>query len=344
MANWRRRAVAVLALVVVGLAASLAVAFALSGGLPQFEYTAREVDPAADPGAVANASAEVRNLDREVARTPEIEPAIETAADRGVYEGSVGSRNHTSELYLLADDVRAEYAVYEDRYYRWNSTTRPEDDYVRIRLAPATSRTVVDDLAVPFADASPASKRLIRNRTTGGVGTPNESLVVRNGTYYAVTSKSETSVFAKLLATLSLFVLSVPGRAYLGCGLALAAFVRSGDPYPLGTTRSLAAVGLVLPVSWALATFWSGSALVNYGVIPAVAGLVALGLPLGVLLRRWRLRRVAAVVGGGLVAVAVAGGLAAGVPGAVVAVLGFALVAVAGLPLVPYGYYLTDPT
>jgi len=343
MANWSRRVVAVFALLVVGAVLSLAFGVALSGGLPAVDYVAREVDPATEPDVVANASGEVLNLDHDISHTPSIEPAIEAAAERGVYEGTAESPNQTGELYLFADDADQKYAVYENRYYRWNSTTRPEDDYVRIRLDPASAEAVMDDLAVPYAEGSPASKRLVRDRTSDSTATPNERLVVRNGTYYAISPKSEASVFAKLIAAVTLFVVSVPGRAYLGCGLGLLVSLRSGDPFPLGPKRGLAVAGVVLPVSLALATLASGSELINYGVVPAAACLVALGLPFGALLRRWRLRRVAVVVGGGWLTVTVVSGLVYGVLGVVGAAFGLGALSVAGLPLVPYGYYLTDP-
>ena len=343
MANWNRRVVAVFALVVVGTILSLAYGFALSGAVPSVDYDAREVDPETDSGAVANASSEVLNLDHEIAHTPGIESAIETAAERGVYEGTYESPNQTPDLYTFADDAYEKYAVYEGQYYRWNSTTRPENDYVRIRMDPMSAETVMADIAVPYSEASPASKRLIRNQTLNSTTPPDENIVVRNGTYYTISPRSETSVLARLLTALSLFVVSVPGQAYLGSGLALSAFLRSGESHPLGLTRSLAAVALVLPVSWMLATLSSGSALINYGVIPAVAALVALGLPFGVLLRQRGPLRVAAVVGGGWLAVTAVSGIVYGVLGVVGAVVGLGLVSIAGLPLVPYSYYLTDP-
>ena len=343
-AIWHRRAAAALALAVVGAALVAAFGFALSGGLPEFTYAAQQVDPETDAGVVANASDEILNLDRKAARNPGMRPAFETAARRGVFEGTYRSPNHTGDLYLFADDADATYAVYEGRYYRWNSTTRPENDFVRVRLDPVSAETVMDDLAVPYAEASSATRRVVRNETSRPASTPNESVVVRNGTYYAVDVESEASVFARLLAAVGLFVASVPGRAYLGCGFALTALLRSGDCFPLGARRALGAAAWVLPMSLALTVFSSGSAVLNYVVIPGVATVVALGLPLGALLRRWRRRRVAAIVAGVWLGVLVLAGVVASTLGVLGTLLGLGFVSVAGLPLVPYGYYLTDPT
>lgn len=342
MADRRRRVLAAFALAMVGGVLVGTFGFAFSGGLPETTYVAREVDPATDPGIVANASGEVLNLDRRVARNPGFRPAFETAARRGVFEGTHRSPNQTGDLYLFADDADAKYAVYEDRYYRWNSTTRPADDFVRIRLEPVDSATVMDDLAVPYAEASRASRRLVRNGASRNVSTPNETIVVRNGTYYAIDVESERSVFVRILAAVGTFVGSVPGRTYLVCGLVLTGLLRSGDPTPLDPKIGFAVSVSVLPVSWVLATFTTGSVVLNYGVVPVGAALVALGLPLGVLLRRWRLRRVIAVLVGGWLAVIVIAGALYSTLGIFAAVLGLGFVSVASLPLVPYGYYLTE--
>lgn len=332
----RRRYAAVATLLVAGLL--LGASFGTATSL-RTEYVAREVDPGAAPATVADAEPDVVNLDARLADdSAAVEEPIATAARTGRFAGDV-----PPELHIQLDDMDAPYAVYDGRYYRLGLNVSAERTHATIRLDPTTGAAVAEAVATPYAAASPTVQRVVDEGSLRSRELVEPGLVVRDGTYSLVRTRTEGALAGRLLAAFGGFVLTPVGRAYAVAAVGLFALVRSRDTArPLGDRDALAVVVATLAVSLALAALTgSGSLALRLTLVPFVAGVAALGLFAGSCLRSRSWGRLAAAP----VAASVVG-----VSAPVVAVGGFAALFalpllfvgwLGSLPLAAYGYAFT---
>lgn len=331
-----RRYAAVATLLVAGLL--LSASFGAAGSL-RTEYVAHEVDPAASPTVVADNEPDVVNLDERLADDSDaVRRPVETAARTGRFEGSV-----PPELHIQLDGMDARYAVYGDRYYRLGLNVSAETTHATIRLDPTTGGDVAEAVATPYDAASPAVRRVVREGSLRSDEFVEPGLVVRDGTYYLVRTRSEGAIAGRLFAVLGGFVLAPIGRAYVVSALGLLAALRSRDtPTPLDERTGLAVVAGTLVVSWAFTLLAGrGSLGLRLTLVPFAGAVAALGLFAGSCLRTRAWAR--------LVAVSVVAGVV-GVGAPLVAVGGFGAIAavpllvagwVGSLPLAVYGYSYT---
>jgi hypothetical protein len=327
------RTLALLALLVVGLACSFAFHAAVAD--MQVSYTATAVDPDENPALVAHASGNVTDLDGRLrGESSSVRKPVHRAAETGSFEGDV-----PPELDITIDDVDTPYVVYGGSYYRWNLTANETTTFVRIQMTPADGTSVVADVSSPYDSASPDVQRAI---DSGSVTEGNvERGIYRHGeTYYAVAPESDTAIAEKLLGGLLGYVLTPVGRGYVAVALGLLA-VRYRDPLrkrPLTVRRALAVASLAIPIALVgTALFESGSAS-RFVTGPSSSLVVASGVVAGALTHR---RRWVPLLGfTAVVAVAAIGGgvLALGVFGAIVG--GVTLVAGLVAGVVPFVYGL----
>jgi len=326
-----RRTLALVALLVVGLACSFAFHVALADA--EITYDATQVGAGQNPDRVAAAVPSVVDLDHRLAGTPdEDRRPIRRAARDGTFAGNV-----TPELDIVLDDVNATYAVYEGSYYRWSATPDPETTRFRIEMSPVDAETVLADVARAYEDASPEIRTAI---DSGSVTTDEvESGVYRRGdAYYAVTLASPGAVTATLFGGFVGLLLTPVGRGYVAVALGLLAYRyrdRSADRV-LTVRRAVAVAALAIPVALVgTALFESGSA--SRFVRGSTGALVAsTGVLAGVLVHR---RRWGALVGVTVVVpamVVAANALALGPVGALFGVVSVLVGFAAGA--VPFAY------
>jgi hypothetical protein len=331
-----RRYAAAATLLVAGLL--LSASFGTAASL-RTEYVAREVDPAARPAAVADAEPDVANLDALLADDPEpVREPVATAARTGRFEGAV-----PPELHIQLEDVDARYAVYDGRYYRLGLTVAAERTRATIRLEPTTGEAVAAAVATPYDAAPPDVRRVVDEGSVRTTDLVEPGLVVRDGTYHLVRTRSEGALAGRLFALLGGFVLAPIGRAYVVAGVGLLAALRTYDtPRPLDDRTALVVAAVAWVGSLALSALAGrGSLGLRFALAPSVAAVAALGLFAGSCLRRraWGRLTVASVA---TTAVGVGAPLAAvGGFGAVVALPLLFVGWVGSLPLAAYGYSYT---
>lgn len=227
-----------LVVLLLGLAGSAGVLWATSavatghqdGGI---EYSATEVDPAEDPRAIADASSAVFG----VASWPR-DQLNRTAVDRAVAEGPVTVRDPERGLVELTE---RDFAVHDGAYYRVEGSG--DEGRVEFALERVSPAAVVDDVAVPYAEADRDVRRVV-DEGEGTVSDEVPSTVERDGRYY-VLSSDLGSVFSTIAATAALGVLGPVSHAYLGVAVGvLAATVRTGRHRVLDL-RTVLAVAVV---------------------------------------------------------------------------------------------------
>lgn len=284
------RTLALLALLVVGLACSFAF-HAVAASEMQVTYAATAVQPGDDPHRVADAASGVVDLDE---RLDDESAAVRRPVDRATRTGSFEG-NVTPELHTILDGTEADYAVYGGSYYRWNLTVGDETTHVRIRTTPVDAATVLADVSEPYDTAPPEVRTAI---DTGSVSGWNvvPGVYRRGDAYYAVAPENDAAVATKLLEAFAGYLLTPVGRGYVAVALGLLAY-RYRDPHtdrPLTVRRAAAVAALAVPVSL-LGTllFESGSAS-RFLTGPASATVVAAGVVAGVFVHR---RRWGALVG-----------------------------------------------
>lgn len=326
-------------LVLIGIGCLLSFNATVAGLGLTAEATA--VDPAADAGTVATASSDVANLDRRL-DDPVVDAPVESVAEAarsGSYEGSMDPA-----VQAEINGLDARYAVYEGSYYRWNGTTSTESGDVRLGMEPVDATTVVNDVATPYEEASPAAKRVIRTGSSSVDELPT-GVFVRDGTYYAITPVSTGEVASVVLRGAASYLLSLVGPGYLAVGIGLAVVrLRSPGSRPVTPRRAAAVASAAVPIGIAVAAASVSGPPVLYLIYPGVGSAVAAGFVAGVFARRsqWlALAGVTALVGGlGVVGSFVAGG----VGGALVGAVGVVVAVVAGaLPFVYGVVFASDP-
>ncbi|MFB6177130.1 MAG: hypothetical protein ABEI99_08325 [Halobaculum sp.] len=333
------RTVAIGLLVLVGVGCL----FPFSATVAGFSLTVKAtvVNPATDAGTVANASSDVVNLDRRL-DTPIIDGPVKSVAEAartGSYNGTVEPPVRT-EL----DGIDAQYAVYNGSYYRWNWTTRTNGDGVRLRMEPVNGTTVADDVATSYAEASPAAQRAIRTGSASTEKLPT-GVIVRNGTYYALTPASFGQFVGIVLKSAVSYLLSLVGPGYLAVGLGLVA-VRYRDPKPRPVTprRAVAVAAVAVPVGIIVAATAVSGSLAFYLIYPGVGSVVAGGFVAGVFAYRaqWLLLVVFTAL---VVALGVAVSfLAGGVGGLLFGVIGLVVGVLAGVLPFVYGVVFAADT
>lgn len=319
------RTVAVVLLAVVGVGCLLAFPTTASGVNLTVEAT--EIEPADDPGELANVSLNVTNLDERLGRP--VDP-VTRAAQTGSFDGRI-----EQSLSERLADVDTEYVVYEGRYYRWNATLRSDPTGARIRMSSVDPETVAAAVATPYAEAPPQAQRAIDTGSATG-GEVTNGAFVRDGTYYAVQPANAGQVFGVLLTSVGSLALSLVGAGYAAVGIGLTV-VRVRDPTPRPVTLRRAGFVAFGAVPFGFAVASSGSLAVQVAM-PGIGAVVATGLVAGVLTHqsRWGvLVALSAAVGGAGVTVSflVAGGI-----GLFAGLLAVPFAVVAGV--VPFAYGL----
>lgn len=278
------RTVAILGLLVVGVLCSFAFHAAVTD--MQVTYTATAVEPGDNPSRVASAAGEVTDLDERLrGESADVRRPVQQAATNGSFEGNV-----PPELYIILDDMEAEYVVYESSYYRWNLTANAETTFVQVRTSPASADAVLSNVSSPAEAASPEGQAAIESGATTGWNV-GRGVYRSGGTYYAVAPESDTAIAGKLLSGFLGYVLTPVGRGYIAVALGLLAY-RYRNPLtdrPLTVRRALAVAVLAVPIAL-LGTFLfeSGSAS-RFVTGPVSALVVSSGVVAGVLFhqRRW---------------------------------------------------------
>lgn len=351
-AQWpatRRRVLAASALLVVGLVLALAIPY-VGGDLSAYagNPTVDEFDPAERPG-VAAADTDVVDLDDRVANgSADFREAVRTAATTGEYEAT--GEAVPDELLWLADSERfptPEYVVYDGRYYEWFGYAGSVGPSVTVELDSLTVEAAMDEIATPYAETAPETREQIDGEA-GRWGVAG--VVVRNGTYYAVSrpfwdrvGQSPTGFTKQIMGAAASTLLVPIGVAFAVVGTWLLVRLRRRRPTAVGRVHAAVLAVVAGVVAGGLALGGSSPQFVGYYVSMAmgVVGLVVAGDRI----RRGRWLRVVAIGFGVPIAVVVASvatgwgfGLILGIPGLMTA----ALVA---WPLLGYGYYMgREPT
>ncbi|WP_411963982.1 hypothetical protein [Haloferax sp. YSMS24] len=332
-----RRYAAVGALLVVGVL--MTQTFAAATTL-QTTSEATRVDPALVPHEVAQADAEVVDLDVWRRSDPDsVDAVLREAIQTGTYNGSL-----PPELHIEVADLsnRTRYAVYGGEYYRFDVVLHDEETTnATIRTAPANAQTVADDVATSYENASADARRVIDDGSVASDSFAVErGLYVRDRTYYLVRPANEGAIFGKFVALIGGFLFNPIGKAYAVSGFVLLGALRhSGRDRPLTAATAIAVVPGTVLFAWASAALvGSGSLAMRFVLVPAIGVVAAFGLFAGVCLRRQSWAKLAAgsvTLGGGVVAVGVA---ALGVLGAVFGIFGMVAGWFGSLVLALYGF------
>lgn len=238
------------------------------------EYSATEVDPWEDPRAVANES----NAVFDVAGWPS-DTLNRTAVDRAVDDGPVTVRDPERGLVELTDH---DFAVYEGTYFRVDGSG--DEDRVEFALEPVSADTVLDELAVQYADADRDVQRVV-DEGEGTVSDDAPSIVERDGRYYAL-SRDVGAVFSAIAATAALGVLGPVSHAYLGVAVGvLAATARAGRRRVLDLRTVLAVAVVAVAVHVLLSVVGPGelrpaaalTGVVNAGTVLALGTVTGVG-------------------------------------------------------------------
>jgi hypothetical protein len=279
------RTIALVALLVVGLIGSFAFHAAMTD--MQVTYTATPVQPDDDHRGVAHASQSVADLDGRLERkSSEVRRPVETAAQSGSFTGNV-----TPELYLILDGMDAAYVVYNDSYYRWNTTVTNETTSVEIQMAPTDPRSVLEAVSKPYGTASTPVQEAIDSGSVTGRTMVQSGIYLRGDTYYAVAPENTGALAANLIGAFVGYVLTPVGRGFVAVALGLLAsqYRNSFADRVLTVRRALVVAALGIPVALlGTAVFESGS-LTRFLTSPASTFVVSAGVVAGVLVhqRRW---------------------------------------------------------
>ncbi|RLM76393.1 hypothetical protein [Halorubrum sp. Atlit-26R] len=332
------RTLAILALLIVGVA--LSFAFHATAGDTQITYEATAVEPGEDPAPVADASRNVTDLNERLAGTDDrYREPVRTAAATGSFEGSL-----SPELHTAIGDVDTPYVAYDGGYYEWSLSTRGDTTNAAIEMRETDPETVFDAVARPAAEASPGVRTAIDEGTATNA-TIRSGLYRQDGAYYAVAVESEAAVFAQVAGAALGFVLTPVGRGYTAVALGLLAYrYREPTRDRLLTPRRAAAVAaLALPVALVGTALFESGSISRFVTGPASATVVASGVLAGALVARQRWLALAGVtVGIGLLATAAIAG-ALGVVGLVFGPLAVCFGIVAGAVPFGYGYWFARP-
>ncbi|RDI69809.1 hypothetical protein [Halopelagius longus] len=310
------RTLAVLALLVVGIACSFALHAAMSD--MQVTYTATEISGGDHPHRVADASNSVVDLDEcldgvsESARRP-----VVRAARNGSFEGNV-----SSELDIALDDVNATFAVYDGEYYRWNYSTEENTTFSRIRMNPVDAETVLAATSTPYADASPDARTVIDSGSVSGRSV-ERGVYRHDGAYYAVAPEAEAAIAASILEGFLGYLLTPVGRGYVAVAVGLLALRRRYPTVdrPLTVRRAVAVAALAVPIALAATLVFESGSANRFVRGPVSAFVVSAGVVAGVLIHRrkwlwllaWTALLAALTVGGGVLAHGPFGGILGGV-------------------------------
>lgn len=354
---WIGRYVAVGALGLIGLVLFLSFTLFASGTLDELTFTAEEFDPETEPERATVAS-EIDDLDEQVEHSPnpeETRAAFDTAVEDGAYEAADGE--YPEDLRYLAEGGVQEYAVYEGEYYRLDGTVDSETDRLRLELEPADATEVMDDVAIPYEEASETSRRAIdEGEATGFDFGPR--IVEQGGEYYAIEMSGGLDFVTSLVLAPVTIVLRAVGAAFLVVGAWLTVGLVRGDPTPLsaGNGAGLAAGAAVLVAAVSV----PGDASPSFALViwPSLAAATALLTLVGVFLNRSRvLPAVALAIGIPIVVVALAAsteaivgvlgadpayGHGSGTFGGGIALFSLFGAGVVGWPLAVYGYFFAD--
>ncbi|KTG11613.1 hypothetical protein [Haloferax profundi] len=279
------RTIALFALLVVGLIGSFAFHAAMTD--MQVEYTATSIQHDDDPKEIAHASQSVADLDGRLERkSSEIRRPVEKAAKGGSFAGNV-----TPELYIILDGMDTEYAVYNDSYYRWNTTVHDETTFVEMQMTPADSRSVLEAVSKPYGTASANVQEAIDPGSVTGRNMVEPGIYRRGGTYYAVVPENTGALAANIIEAFFGYVLTPVGRGFVAVALGLLAYQyrNSFADRVLTIRRALVVAALGIPTALiGTAVFESGS-LTRYLTSPASTFVVSAGVVAGVLVhqRRW---------------------------------------------------------
>lgn len=279
------RTIALFALLVVGLIGSFAFHAAMTD--IQVTYTATAVQPDDDPGEIAYASQSVADLDgRLESKSREIRRPVEKAAQSGSFAGNV-----TPELFTILDGMDAEYVVYNDSYYRWNTTVNNETTFVKIQMSPTDPQSVLEAVSKPYGTASANVQEAIDSGSVTGRNMVEPGVYRRGDTYYAVAPENTGALAANLIEAFAGYVLTPVGRGFVAVALGLLAYQyrNSFADRVLTVRRAFVVAALGIPVALlGTAVFESGS-LTRFLTSPASTFVVSAGVVAGVLVhqRRW---------------------------------------------------------
>lgn len=301
---------------------------------------ATRVDPALVPHEVAQADAEVVDVDAWRRSDPDsVDTVLREAIQTGTFEGSL-----PPELHIKVDDLsnRTRYAVYDGEYYRFDVAIHDEETTnATIRTSPVNAQTVADDVATSDENASADARRVIdEGAVTSESFVVERGLYVRDGTYYLVRPANEGAVFGKFVAAIGGFLFDPIGKAYAVSGFVLLGALHHRErDRPLTAATAIAVVPGTVLFAWVSAALvGSGSLAMRFVLVPAIGVVAAFGLFAGVCLRRqsWAMLAAGSVtLAGGIVAAGVA---ALGVLGAVFGTFGMVAGWFGSLVLAIYGF------
>lgn len=276
------RTVALLCLLVVGVAGSVAFHAAMTD--TQVTYTATAVQPGDDPSRVAHASRYVADLGARLdGKAIEVRRPVEDAARSGSFTGNV-----SPELYVVLDDLDARYVVYGGSYYRWNATVADDTTYVAMQMTPAPPAAVFDAVSTPARTAPPGVREAI------DAGAVTDRILVETGVYhrgdgyYVVAPERTGALAANLVGAVVGYVLTPVGRGYVAVALGLLLY-RFRDPSAdrvLTVRRSLVVAALGVPVALAGTALFERGSLTRFLTSPASTVVVSAGVVAGVLVHR----------------------------------------------------------
>ncbi|WP_135829961.1 hypothetical protein [Halorussus halobius] len=327
-----RRTLALVGLLVVGVACSFAFHAALAG--TEITYDATQVGSGEDPARVAAADSDVVALDRRLDGVPaEDRRPVRRAASDGTFEGNV-----TPDLDVALDDVEAAYVVYEGSYYRWNRTADAETTFLRIEMARTDAAAVLDDVAEPYGTAPPDVKTAVESGSVTA-DSVDRGVYRRGDAYYAVAPESGAAVATTLLGGFAGYLLTPVGRGYVAVALGLLAY-RYRDPSAdrvLTVRRAIAVAALAVPVALVGTALFESGSVSRFVRGPTSSLVVATGVVAGVLVHQRRWARLVGVTVGVVALVVGVNALALGPFGALVSVVSVLVGLAAGVVPLAYG-------
>lgn len=335
-----RRTVAVVALLVVGVALSFSF-HATVGGM-QAQYTATPVDQETNATAIASAAANVTDLDARLEGAPD---RATTFVDRAIRTGTA-SGTVPPQLYTVLENVHAPYGAYDGRLYRWSVTTSAGSTTdVTLQMQRVSTQTVVTALAKPYRNASKTVRSAIDEGTVTA-DTTRLGIYTKDGTDFLVAPTHPGAIVSQLFEGVLGYLFTPVGRGFVAVAVGILAF-QYREPTRdriLTPRRAVAVATLAIPVAVVSTLVFETGSLTRLIRQPASAFVVSLGVVAGVYVHRHQWGRLLGVTALAIAIPVVAGAAVLGIVGAIFGILGGVFGLLTGVVSLGYGaVFAVDP-